>query len=282
MSKQQVPGFEAGFACVTILSIAVAVFGVWGWIEGNSIQSQKWLMSVLSLAVAFAIPTTAQAIGKSWASLGSLGAVMIFGLITAYSTHNGYVELIDKPAKAEYLASAPVMDAEAAHDKADAVVIKARKALDDFPALVIPPGTGPLTTKARTEAWEAQRAPLEEALDIAKADRKAAQADLDAKRNAYKSMAPDWAVWLAGALIDLGIVLAIFGFEATKVTVERQSAREADKAAQLDKAHTLLKDELDEEMEDLRQDMAFYRGLESEINVLNLSDHLAIRGEKAA
>ena len=270
----RVPGFHAGFFFLIALSVTVALFGVWGWVQSDAAASQKWLFGSLTLAVAFAIPTVSMVIGKSWISGLVLFPVLVFSMITAYSTHNAYAVLLDAPRKDAHMASAPVTEAQALVDEAERVLAGAREAIADFPALVIPDSAGPLKTGALTAAWEAQRAPLTDALDAAKADREAAQADLDARRDAYEPMAPDLAVWLAGGLIDLAIVVAIFCLEMTKVGVAKRIRREADAAADRE-----VRADADRIMAEKVQ-TAIGRG---SANVTALREAAArLRGEKAA
>ena len=283
-TQQQVPNFTAGFVFLGVASVIVAVFGVAGWLLSDANIWQKLVIGSLTAVSAAVIPFTIIALGRAYVSSVIVVTASVFAMITAYSFHHGVEVLVEAPRKAVHMSPQRLVELDDLYNDAADRVRQKQEDLDDFIPDPLPGCVCPQTIGAVERVNQARRAILEDALTSAKADRDALKAERfalwDKLEASYKPLAPDWVVWLAGCLIDLGIALGIFGLEATRHAIARQIARKETRDAEIEDANQLLKDELDEEMEELRKDVRYHQALETEI--YDLVPHLDHRGEQAA
>jgi hypothetical protein len=211
--KTKPAGFKPGLVFLALFSFAMGALGLYGWLQSDMDQITRFALAFGAGATALVIPFTVIALGRSWASAGVIPVLMVAMAMQAVSFHNFYGVVIEAPHKAAFEAGLEPLKLEVGRttDRLE----KAQAALDAFPALALPDCLCPKTTAAKTASWEAQRAPLALAVETAKADRSAALKALSAAEATYRPLAPDWAVWLVGGLLDLSIALAIWSLEAT-------------------------------------------------------------------
>ena len=262
-----------------------------GWIYSDVDWTRKVLFSALSISVAVAIPKVAEVLGKSWASIGSLVAAIIFGLVTAYSTHNAYVVMMDEPRREAYLASDEVKRFESKLASATEAVKDAQTALKEpaeltpLPTCVCPQTIGRIAKVREAEqvAHERNRVFLAASLEAAKAEESAALTALEAKVRAYKPMAPDWIVWLAGSLIDLGILMGVLSVEMTQSVIARRIAKakaEAEEKSLETERRALV--QTSQHIEDeFRAEMEAYRIGEGELSDLEAEIEAELRAQAA-
>jgi hypothetical protein len=206
-------GFKPGLVFLALFSFAMGALGVYGWFQSDMDQISRLALAFGAGATALVIPFTVIALGRSWASAGVIPVLLVAMAMQAVSFHNFYGTTIEAPHKDAFDAGLEPLQLEVG--RTTGRLEKAQAALDAFPALVLPDCLCPKTTAAKTASWEAQRAPLALAVDTAKADRSAAVMALSDASEAYRPLAPDWAVWLVGGLLDLSIALAIWSLETT-------------------------------------------------------------------
>lgn len=211
--KTKPAGFKPGLVFLALFSFAMGALGVYGWLQSDMDQITRLALAFGAGATALVIPFTVIALGRSWASAGVIPVLMVAMAMQAVSFHNFYGTTIEAPHKAAFDAGLEPLQLEVA--RTTERLETAQAALDAFPALGLPDCLCPKTTAAKTASWEAQRAPLALAVETAKADRQNARDALAAAEAAYHPLAPDWAVWLVGGLLDLSIALAIWSLEAT-------------------------------------------------------------------
>jgi hypothetical protein len=224
-NTQKPAGFKPGLVFLALFSFAMGALGLYGWLQSDMDQITRFALAFGAGATALVIPFTVIALGRSWASAGVIPVLAVCMLMQAVSFHNFVGVVIEAPHKAAFEAGLEPLKLEVGRttDRLE----KAQAALDAFPALVLPDCLCPKTTAAKTASWEAQRAPLALAVDTAKADRQNARNALATASEAYRPMAPDWAVWLVGGLLDLSIALAIWSLEATARRIRKEHEREA-------------------------------------------------------
>jgi hypothetical protein len=213
-------GFKPGLVFLALFSFAMGALGVYGWLQSDMDQITRFALAFGAGATALVIPFTVIALGRSWASAGVIPVLLVAMAMQAVSFHNFYGTTIEAPHKAAFDAGLEPLQLEVG--RTTGRLEKAQAALDAFPALVLPDCLCPKTTAAKTASWEAQRAPLALAVDTAKADRSAAVMALSDAEAAYQPLAPDWAVWLIGGLLDLSIALAIWSLETTARRLRRE------------------------------------------------------------
>lgn len=222
--------FKAGLVVLTGFTLAMGACGVYGWAAGENGELTKWVLGVAAGITAAVIPFTVIALGRSGYSAGVIPVLMLCMAMQAVSFHNFIAVAVEAPHKASFEESLQPLKAEVTRttERLDA----AQAALDTFPALVLPTCLCPNTKRAETEAWQAQRNPLDAALSIAKAERQKAQAELTKAEAAYSPLAPDWAVWTVGGLLDISIALAIWALEMTRLKIRKdhEAKREAERA----------------------------------------------------
>ncbi len=211
--KTKPAGFKPGLVFLALFSFAMGALGVYGWLQSDMDQITRLALAFGAGATALVIPFTVIALGRSWASAGVIPVLMVAMAMQAVSFHNFYGTTIEVPHKAAFDAGLEPLHLEVG--RTTERLETAQAALDAFPALVLPDCLCPKTTAAKTASWEAQRAPLALAVETAKADRADAMKALSDAEAAYRPLAPDWAVWLVGGLLDLSIALAIWSLEAT-------------------------------------------------------------------
>lgn len=225
ISKTKPAGFKPGLVFLALFSFAMGALGVYGWIQSDMDQITRLALAFGAGATALVIPFTVIALGRSWASAGVIPVLLVAMAMQAVSFHNFVGVAIEAPHKAAFDAGLLPLKAEVT--RTTERLEMAQAALDAFPALVLPDCLCPKTTAAKTASWEAQRAPLALAVDTAKADRADAMKALSDAEAAYRPLAPDWAVWLVGGLLDLSIALAIWSLEATARRIRKEHEREA-------------------------------------------------------
>jgi len=229
-------GFKPGLVFLALFSFAMGALGVYGWLQSDMDQITRLALAFGAGATALVIPFTVIALGRSWASVGVIPVLLVAMAMQAVSFHNFVGVAIEAPHRAAFDAGLLPLKAEVT--RTTERLETAQAALDAFPALVLPDCLCPKTTAAKTASWEAQRAPLALAVDTAKADRQNARDALATASEAYRPLAPDWAVWLVGGLLDISIALAIWSLETTARRVrkehEAQLAAEAKAEAKRD------------------------------------------------
>ena len=217
--------FKAGLIFLCLFTFAMGALGVYGWTQAELGTLTRIVLGFAAGATALVIPFTVIALGRSWSSIGVIPVLVICMAVQAVSFHNFVGTIIEAPHKASFDKGLEPLQAEVSRTTDRLNVAQA--AVDAFPALILPDCLCPKTTAAKTASWEAQRAPLALAVDTAKADRQNARDALATASEAYQPLAPDWAVWLVGGLLDLSIALAIWSLEATARRVRRDHEREA-------------------------------------------------------
>jgi hypothetical protein len=217
--------FKAGLIFLCLFTFAMGALGVYGWTQAELGTLTRIVLGFAAGATALVIPFTVIALGRSWSSIGVIPVLVICMAVQAVSFHNFVGTIIEAPHKASFDKGLEPLQAEVSRTTDRLNVAQA--AVDAFPALILPDCLCPKTTAAKTASWEAQRAPLALAVDTAKADRQNARDALVTASEAYQPLAPDWAVWLVGGLLDLSIALAIWSLEATARRVRKDHEREA-------------------------------------------------------
>ena len=217
--------FKAGLIFLCLFTFAMGALGVYGWTQAELGTLTRIVLGFAAGATALVIPFTVIALGRSWSSIGVIPVLVICMAVQAVSFHNFVGTIIEAPHKASFDKGLEPLQAEVSRTTDRLNVAQA--AVDAFPALILPDCLCPKTTAAKTASWEAQRAPLALAVDTAKADRQNARDALATASEAYRPLAPDWAVWLVGGLLDLSIALAIWSLEATARRVRKDHEREA-------------------------------------------------------
>jgi len=205
--------FKAGLIFLCLFTFAMGALGVYGWTQAELGTLTRIVLGFAAGATALVIPFTVIALGRSWSSIGVIPVLVICMAVQAVSFHNFVGTIIEAPHKASFDKGLEPLQAEVSRTTDRLNVAQA--AVDAFPALILPDCLCPKTTAAKTASWEAQRAPLALAVDTAKADRQNARDALATASEAYRPLAPDWAVWLVGGLLDLSIALAIWSLETT-------------------------------------------------------------------
>lgn len=278
MQTEKVPSFLAGFFGLWVFAIVIAVFGVAGWIFSDANIWQKTIIGIMTGLAAFVIPTTVVAVGRSAASIVIVFTACVCAMITAYSFHHAVEILIEEPRRVVYL-----KEEQAEVVRSAEALEKARKTAAEYPAAVLPECKCPLTIKSTVEAWEMQRQPVLDAVELAKDEHTEAKAARDARLASYKSIAPDWVVWLAGALVDLAVALGIFGLEATRHAIKRKLDKQADLAEQAEQAFHVMSEELQEEEDEIAADIKYLNGISGDDdNVFDLNDLLGRNQDKIA
>jgi hypothetical protein len=223
--------FKAGLVVLTGFTLAMGACGVYGWAAGENGELTKWVLSIAAGITACVIPFTVIALGRSWSSAGVIPVLMLCMAMQAVSFHNFIAVAVEAPHKASFEESLQPLKDEVTRttERLDT----AQAALGAFPALVLPTCLCPQTKRAETEAWQAQRTPLDAALSTAKDDRQKALDALTIAQGKHQPLAPDLAVWIVGGLLDLSIALGIWALESTrrKLRVEYEAQREAELAA---------------------------------------------------
>ena len=217
--------FKAGLIFLCLFTFAMGALGVYGWTQAELGTLTRIVLGFAAGATALVIPFTVIALGRSWSSIGVIPVLVICMAVQAVSFHNFVGTIIEAPHKASFDKGLEPLQAEVSRTTDRLNVAQA--AVDAFPALILPDCLCPKTTAAKTASWEAQRAPLALAVDTAKADRQNARDALATASEAHRPLAPDWAVWLVGGLLDLSIALAIWSLEATARRVRKDHEREA-------------------------------------------------------
>lgn len=202
------PAFTLGHAALWAVSLAMGAFGVWGWIAGaDNLPAQILLAGSAGLS-ACVMPSVVHWIGGRMVSWLLVLTVLPFLGVAAVGFHNAEAVLIEQPRK-----EAETARQEKTVSDMAAKLATAESALVALPPLVLPDCPAgnrcPKTIEATTEAWDKQRAPLAEAVAIAKADHAVAVAAYEAALAAYVPLVPDIVVLFAGAAIDLAIALGI-------------------------------------------------------------------------
>lgn len=223
--------FKAGLIFLCLFTFAMGALGVYGWTQAELGTLTRIVLGFAAGATALVIPFTVIALGRSWSSIGVIPVLVICMAVQAVSFHNFVGTIIEAPHKAGFDKGLEPLQAEVSRTTDRLNVAQA--AVDAFPALILPDCLCPKTTAAKTASWEAQRAPLALAVENAKADRQNARDALATASEAYRPLAPDWAVWLVGGLLDLSIALAIWSLETTarRLRKEHEAKLEAEAKA---------------------------------------------------
>lgn len=188
-------------------SVSLALFGAFGWgyeVDWSNPSTEWAKPSVLicfTVFAAIAIPTLAEKIGKAWASLGLIFPIIVFTMITAFSTHNAIYILVENPREIVHTA-----EEQSAYDNAKTRWHAQQQALDAIKLDV--EGLGPQTTKARTASYNIQRAAQSKEVEGAKNAFDVAKQALEVRRNNFKPYAQDAFYWIIGAALDLGLAIA--------------------------------------------------------------------------
>ena len=215
--KTKPAGFKPGLVFLALFSFAMGALGLYGWLQSDMDQITRLALAFGAGATALVIPFTVIALGRSFASLGVIPVLLVAMAMQAVSFHNFVGVAIEAPHKAAFDAGLLPLKAEVTRttERLDA----AQAALDAVEAPALPERCRqvacPNTIEANAKAYALALAPKQAAVETAKADRQNARDALATAEAAYRPLAPDWAVWLVGGLLDLSIALAIWSLEAT-------------------------------------------------------------------
>lgn len=215
--KTKPAGFKPGLVFLALFSFAMGALGVYGWLQSDMDQITRLALAFGAGATALVIPFTVIALGRSFASLGVIPVLLVAMAMQAVSFHNFVSVVIEAPHKDAFDAGLQPLRDEVTRTtgRLDA----AQAALDAVEAPALPERCRqvacPNTIEANAKAYALALAPKQAAVDTAKADRAGALKALSDAEAAYRPLAPDWAVWLVGGLLDLSIALAIWSLEAT-------------------------------------------------------------------
>lgn len=223
--------YATGRAALKAVAYSATLVSAAAWVlpvidAGLPSQVVGGALAAVTVCSVIAMTSVVSAIGRSWASMALIPGVLIIAALQAYSLHNANEVLIEAPRKAAHLASADTVVTNAEHQ-----LDTARTELKALPVLVVPEGVGPQGVVARRIVWEAQREPLAQAVETAKAELvEAKSARVEAETN-YRSFVPDAAVWIVGLLLDLCVAaLGIWGLE---MTAKRQHERDTSEHRQM-------------------------------------------------